>query len=249
MDIVQYLDTVAASETDKDKKAVNKIKQKSHERAIENVKRYRRLQAETTKKLEKEHEKLMQQTHGDASSHSLGGGGGTVGGAGGGKSKFGTVTSLNLFSDSKSFLAKSIRGFPSGRKHATFSSSTLAAGGCPKSFSDISGIQATMRKSAPKNATPASGQPGNPPLDANSKKIKWKGSLDLAVGAGSVAGGSGAGGSGSSGSGSLSATPTSPPRRGLIRDFQVMYVDKSAPTKVWLSVWLAHLTHTVHVHF
>ena len=66
MDIVKYLDTVAASETDKDKKAVNKIKQKSHERAIENVKRYRRLQAETTKKLEKEHEKLMQQTHGDA---------------------------------------------------------------------------------------------------------------------------------------------------------------------------------------
>ena len=227
MEIVRYLDSVAASESDKDKKAVNKIKQKSQDRAVENIKRYRRLQAETTKKLEKEHEKLLQQTNGDVASQALG----ASHGAGGGKSKFGTVTSLNLFADSKSFLARSIRGFPGGRKHATFSSSTIAAGGGPKSFSDISGIQATVRRDRKATTSKAAVSNSNGALDANSKKIKWKGSLDL-----TIAGGSGGRESRSSGSESLSATPTTPPRRGLIRDFQVMYVDKAATSKVWFEI-------------
>ena len=221
MDIVKYLDAMAASETVKDKKAVNKSKQKSYERAVDSVKRFRRMQADTTKKLEKEQEKLLQRSNGDASStQAVEGAAGSGGGGGGVKSRFGTVTSLNLFSDSKSFLGRSIRGFPVGKKHATFSSSSAA--GCPKSFSDISGIQATVRRERKADSKGASSSDAkNGLLDANSKKIKWKGSLDLAV-------------SGSSDSGSISATPTTPPRRGLVRDFQVMYVDKSASSKVIL---------------
>ena len=224
MDIVKYLDAMAASETDKDKKAVNKSKQKSYERAVDSVKRFRRMQADTAKKLEKEQQKLnWQRSNGDASSQAEEGG---AAGGSGAKSRFGTVTSLNLFSDSKLFLGRSIRGFPVGgsKKHATFSSSSAAvAAGCPKSFSDISGIQATVRRdrkaTTPKGASTPADAAKNGLLDANSKKIKWKGSLDLAI-------------SGSSDSGSVSATPTTPPRRGLVRDFQVMYVDKSASSKV-----------------
>jgi len=223
MDIVKYLDAMAASETVKDKKAVNKSKQKSYERAVDSVKRFRRMQADTTKKLEKEQEKLLQRSNGDASSTQAVEGAASSGGGGGGvKSRFGTVTSLNLFSDSKSFLGRSIRGFPVGKKHATFSSSSAA--GCPKSFSDISGIQATVRRERKADSKGASSSDAkNGLLDANSKKIKWKGSLDLAV-------------SGSSDSGSISATPTTPPRRGLVRDFQVMYVDKSASSKNGISM-------------
>merc|ERR1719192_2156386 len=91
LDILKYLDAMVADAEAKDKKAVTKQRQKAHDRAVENVRRFKRLQAETTKKLEKEHDKIQQSALQNSSTD---------------QKKFGTVTSLHLFSDS--ILAKSM---------------------------------------------------------------------------------------------------------------------------------------------